>query len=86
MENMNASRHSINMNLLASANHKQSGMPKMTFEESNSGLKHMKRPANFESFAAADEHHLPTINHSHSNYGGDAQSRASDQNKKEMTL
>ena len=73
------------MNLLSSANHKQSCMPKMSFKESNSGLKPMKRPGNFESNPTVDDHHLPTINHSHSNYG-DAQSRASDQNKKEMTL
>ena len=66
---MNETRHSINMNLLSSANHKHSGMPKMSFEESNSGLKPMKRPIHLDPNPGNDDHHLPTISHSHSNYG-----------------
>ena len=53
------------MNILSSTNHIQSRNPKMSFEESNSGLKPIKQPYNPNN----DDHHLPDINLSHSTHG-----------------
>ena len=51
--------------MLSSTNHMQSRNPKMSFEESNSGLKPIKQSSNPNN----DDNHLPDINHSHSNHG-----------------
>lgn len=60
------------MNMLSNTNHIQSRNPKMSFEETNSGLNPIKQPSNPNN----DDHHLPDINLSHSNHG-DTCSRAS---------